>query len=99
MCATPAYLDANGRPEKPEQLTSHNCIVYKVHSTTGTWHICCGESGAKEQVQVKGRLSANNAEALREAVLGDLGIGLLPSWLVGQDLQDGRLERVLPTLS
>lgn len=98
ICATPAYLDAHGRPEKPADLTSHSGIVYKVHSTTGTWHICCGESGAKEQVQVKGRLTANNAEALHEAVLGDMGIALLPIWLVGQDLQDGKLERVLPTL-
>ncbi len=98
LCASPAYLDANGRPQKPADLTAHTCIVYKLRSTTGVWHICCGESGAKEQVQVKGRLSANNAEALHEAVLGDLGISLLPIWLVGQDLQEGRLERVLPTL-
>lgn len=98
LCATPAYLDAHGRPAKPDELAGHNCIVYKLNANTGIWHICCGESGAKEQVQVKGRLSANNAEALHEAVLGDLGIGLLPIWLVGQDLQDGRLERVLPTL-
>lgn len=98
ICATPAYLDANGRPEKPSDLTQHTCIVYKLHSTTAIWHICCGESGAKEQVQVNGRLTANNAEALHEAVLGDVGIALLPIWLVGQDLQAGRLERVLPTL-
>lgn len=98
LCASPAYLDARGRPEKPSDLTDHSSIVYKLHSTTGTWHICCGESGAKEQVQVKGRLTANNAEALHEAVLGDMGIALLPIWLVGQDLQDGKLERVLPTL-
>ena len=98
MCATPEYLDTNGRPQKPEELGQHTCIVYKLHSTTGTWHICCGESGAKEQVQVKGRLTANNAEALHEAALGDMGIALLPIWLVGKDLQSGRLERVLPTL-
>ncbi len=98
ICATPAYLEKHGRPTKPAELAEHTCIVYKLQSTTGTWHICCGESGAKEQVQVHGRLTANNAEALHEAVLGDVGIALLPIWLVGQDLQDGRLERVLPTL-
>ncbi len=98
MCASPAYLDPNGRPEKPGDLTKHTCIVYKLHSTVGTWHVCCGESGAKETVQVSGRLTANNAEALHESVLGSVGIALLPIWLVGQDLQAGRLERVLPTL-
>jgi DNA-binding transcriptional LysR family regulator len=98
LCASPGYLKAHGRPERPSDLTRHACVVYKLHSTAGVWHICCGESGGKEQIQVAGRLTANNAEALHEAVLGDVGIGLLPTWLVGHDLQDGRLERVLPTL-
>lgn len=98
LCATPEYLDAHGRPEKPTDLMDHACVVYRLHSTAGTWHVCCGESGAKEQVQVSGRLAANNSEALHAAVLGHVGIALLPIWLVGQDLQSGRLERVLPTL-
>ena len=98
MCATPAYLDKHSRPDKPADLTKHTCVVYKVQSTAGSWHVCCGESGAKEQVHVSGRLTANNSEALHEAVLGSVGIALLPIWLIGQDLQAGRLERVLPTL-
>jgi DNA-binding transcriptional LysR family regulator len=98
ICASPAYLDKHGRPQKPAELASHTCVVYKLHSTGGVWHICCGESGQKEQVQVSGRLTANHSEVLHEAVLGGVGIGLLPIWLVGQDLKSGRLERVLPTL-
>jgi DNA-binding transcriptional LysR family regulator len=98
LCATPAYLDRAGRPESANDLTKHACVVYKLQSTTGNWHICCGESGELQEVKVTGRLAANNAEALHAAVLGDVGIALLPTWLVGDDIQSGQLERVLPTL-
>lgn len=98
LCATPAYLDKHGRPEAAKDLTQHACVVYKLQSTTGSWHICCGESGELQEVKVTGRLAANNAEALHAAVLGSVGIALLPIWLVGDDIQSGRLERVLPTL-
>lgn len=98
LCASPDYLDRHGRPSSSEELTQHPCLVYKLQSTTGTWHICCGESGQLQEVRVNGRLVANNAEALHAGVLGGVGIALLPIWLVGDDIQSGRLERVLPTL-
>jgi len=98
LCASPEYLRRHGRPQTPAELANHTCLVYKLYSTMATWHIRCGKSNAKEEVQVSGRLAANNSEALHAAVLGGVGIGLLPMWLVGQDLQSGRLERVLPTL-
>ncbi|MEO1087797.1 MAG: LysR substrate-binding domain-containing protein, partial [Acidobacteriota bacterium] len=47
-------------------------------------------------IRVSGNLEANDAGALREAVLAGLGVALLPLWLVGEDIRDGRLEVVLP---
>jgi DNA-binding transcriptional LysR family regulator len=41
-------------------------------------------------------LRANNSEALREAVLGGLGIGLLPDFSAGAHLVPRELVRVLP---
>ena len=48
---------------------------------------------------MSGRLSANNGGALRGAALAGLGLAFLPSFLVGDDLREGRLERVLPDWS
>ena len=45
---------------------------------------------------IDGHLRANDSEALRDAALGGLGIALLPTWLVGPDVRDGRLVSVLP---
>jgi DNA-binding transcriptional LysR family regulator len=98
LCASPEYLERRGRPERPAELAQHDCVLYKRQSTAAIWHICCGESGQKEQVHVSGRIAANNSEALHEVILRGAGIGLLPIWLVGPDIQSGRLERVLPTL-
>lgn len=44
---------------------------------------------------VSGRLRINDDEALAQAVLGGLGLTLLPTFLVGKELQAGRLLAAL----
>jgi DNA-binding transcriptional LysR family regulator len=44
--------------------------------------------------RVKGNLTLNDDEALWQATLGGLGIALLPTFIVGNDLQSGRLQAV-----
>ena len=46
-------------------------------------------------MRVKGNLRLNDDEALTAAVQGGLGVALLPTFLVGRDLQAGRLRAVL----
>jgi DNA-binding transcriptional LysR family regulator len=40
-------------------------------------------------------LRLNDDDALAEAVLGGLGIALLPTFIIGKDIQTGRLRSVL----
>jgi DNA-binding transcriptional LysR family regulator len=47
-------------------------------------------------VAVDGPLRANNSEVLREAVLGGLGIGLLPDFSAASHLGPRQLVSVLP---
>ncbi len=47
-------------------------------------------------MRVSGSLQADNAEVLRLAVLGGLGVALLPEWCIGADLKSGRLCALLP---
>lgn len=46
-------------------------------------------------VPVKGKLRADNGEALYQAVLGGCGIALLATFIVGDALRTGRVETVL----
>lgn len=94
VVAASRYLDAHGRPERPPDLLDHNCLSYTYRAQRHDWEFH-GPQG-REQVRVSGNLEANDAGALREAVLAGLGVALLPLWLVGEDIRDGRLEVVLP---
>jgi DNA-binding transcriptional LysR family regulator len=46
-------------------------------------------------VRASGDLRLNDDDALAEAVLGGLGVALLPTFIVGKALQTGRLRSVL----
>jgi DNA-binding transcriptional LysR family regulator len=94
LCAAPAYLDRAGTPREPRDLASHQCLCVSLVSWGNAWRLI-GAKG-EERVAVSGVLRSNNAEMLRSAALDRLGIALLPSWAVGDELASGRLKRVLP---
>lgn len=56
------------------------------------------KSGSQDpwaRMPVNYRFSANDSEALLYACRSGAGIGILPDWLVWQDVKEGRLRRVL----
>ena len=56
-------------------------------------------AGSTEHVEINGRLSVNNSDVLREAVISGFGIALLPQWLVEDDVMAGRLTRLFEDYS
>ena len=50
----------------------------------------------EEKFQISPVLISEGSTSVREAVRAGLGIGLLPEWLIREDLLSGRLVRVLP---
>lgn len=94
ICASPSYLDKFGMPDKPEDLEAHNCLDYTYMNAQGYWHLQSGEVDVS--IPVSGSLRINDDEALSQAVLGGLGLALLPTFIVGSELQSGRLVEVLP---
>jgi DNA-binding transcriptional LysR family regulator len=94
VCASPAYLKARGVPETPDDLKQHQCLCYSNIAANDEWRFV-RRDGKSWPVEVKGRLHANNGDALREAALKDLGLVYLPTFIVGRDLQSGALVSVL----
>lgn len=45
---------------------------------------------------VRGALCSNNGEVLRDAAVRGLGITLLPTFIVSQELEQGTLKQILP---
>lgn len=86
--ASAVYLERYGEPQQPADLLQHQCLIYTLMSSGG-WPFKDGD------VHVKGRLRLNSLEAVRSAVLQDLGIAYLPSWMVAEQLQSGVLKPLL----
>jgi DNA-binding transcriptional LysR family regulator len=95
LCAAPSYLEANGRPVRPADLTSHTVIAY-AYEQTGRWTFR-GADG-ETALAVAPRHRANNGEMIRRMLLEGLGVALLPTFLAGDDLRAGRLEALFPDL-
>jgi DNA-binding transcriptional LysR family regulator len=92
--AAPSYLKARGLPLHPRDLAAHDCVIYTRLATGTRWQFA-GEGGAIE-VDVDGRFRANNSEAVREAVLAGLGIGVVPVWLLGDEIAKKKVRVLLP---
>ncbi|WP_229008631.1 LysR family transcriptional regulator [Methylophilus sp. Leaf408] len=93
LCATPGYFDRHGVPIAPQELVNHNCLDYIHSGDKGQWRFN-GPEGAVT-VNVSGRLRINDDEALSQVVLGGFGMALLPTFIIGKDLQAKRLRSVL----
>jgi DNA-binding transcriptional LysR family regulator len=92
--AAPAYVDRRGSPLQPSDLVDHACIVHRVTPSDSNWSLM-GPDGS-ETITVHGPLSTNNHAAVRRAAIGGLGIALLPEYQIVDDIEVGRLLRVLP---
>jgi DNA-binding transcriptional LysR family regulator len=93
ICATPGYFKRHGVPKAPGDLERHNCLTYTYFNPRDPWRLK-GPDG-EISVAASGNLRLNDDEALSEAVLKGLGIAILPTFIIGKDLQAGRLRAVL----
>lgn len=93
VCGTPAYFKRAGLPRAPRDLAEHNCLFYAYQSIQDRWHFK-GPRGPVS-VRIRGNFQVNSSEAIREALLAGLGVGLVPTFTVGQDLKSGALKAVL----
>ena len=94
LVASPGYLEANGTPESPGDLLEHEAVLFSRWTHDSTWELTTPRGTSK--VPVRGRLTVNNLEAVRTAVLRHFGIGLLPGGHCEDLLREGALVQVLP---
>jgi DNA-binding transcriptional LysR family regulator len=94
VCAAPGYFRERGTPTSPEDLKSHECLAYAYYSENDRWRFKA-KDGTQHEVRIKGRFSANNGDALRQAAIAGTGLVLQPTFIVGKDIHDNRLQPVL----
>jgi DNA-binding transcriptional LysR family regulator len=98
LIAAPSYLSKYGRPRHPTELAKHRCIDYAYTLTPGTWRFIDGK-GETSLVRPTGPLRVNNGDAMLPALIAGTALGVLPEFIAGAALADGRLERLLPDWS
>ena len=94
LCASPDYIERQGRPKTPAQLAEHEWIIFTLLPTPHQWTL--SRNNRRETVHAKGRIKTNSAAAVRSLILGGCGISALSNFLVGDDIRAGRLEHLLP---
>jgi DNA-binding transcriptional LysR family regulator len=98
LVAAPSYLKRHGHPTHPRDLMHHACLCYAYLPTPDVWRFV-NKAGEVVQVRPAGPLRANNADALAPALLAGLGLAVQPDFVVGEAIEDGRLEVVMPDWS
>lgn len=94
LLASPAFLDRVGRPQSVEELTDAPFLVYTPMALTG--HLRFGEGENGFDIRFKRIMQSGNEVLIQHAAREGMGFAFLPQWLAAEDIESGRLERVLP---
>lgn len=90
LCASPAYLQAHGRPAAPAELAAHPCLTFRLadrrHDRWRFWH-----DGAETVVRVSGHVQCDDGDAVHRLALLGAGIAYKSRLDVAADLAAGRL--------
>jgi DNA-binding transcriptional LysR family regulator len=95
LAASPALLQRQGRPEKPEDLARMDTVAMSAVDGRATLVL----QGPQEQTFTlvhTPRLLADDLLTIKFAVVQGTGMGFLPDYMCREELEDGRLVKVLP---
>ncbi|MDO6426709.1 LysR family transcriptional regulator [Thalassotalea sp. 1_MG-2023] len=90
ICASPDYLAKYGEPNSPKELINHHCITLM-----GLDNWVFQTESEHKNIKVKGKLRADNGEAVRDACINGLGITINSMWSAYQHLNNGKLVQIL----
>jgi DNA-binding transcriptional LysR family regulator len=94
VCAAPSYLAAHGTPERPGDLSGHECLrLARRHRLHDRWRFRT-ENGF-EEIKVGGHLSSGSGDVLHGWALEGRGLSLEALWDVAEDLRAGCLVECL----
>ena len=93
--AAPDYLSRHAVPRDPQELRHHECLIYArdASASHAIWNY--QQDGQATQVQVRGRILANNGVALMEAAARGMGVARQPDFIAAPYLARGQVVPVL----
>lgn len=89
LVASPAYIEAYGAPETPQDLATHQALM----QGTESWKFLDGDQVI--DVRPHGRFKADNGTALVAAAVAGVGIAYLPDWVTDEYVASGALVPIM----
>lgn len=87
VCASKAYANLHGLPERLEELATVPLITSTVSGRE--LRVSAYQADTRQELMLRPTLASENFQFLREAILSDLGVGLVPDYVVAQDILQG----------
>jgi len=99
IVASPAYLAKHPPPRTPDDLSSHQCVQYRISHDGEIYRWRLERNGSRKLVSVRGSITVNAAETALRAALDGLGLAYTLDALAEPFLRSGQLVRVLANWS
>jgi DNA-binding transcriptional LysR family regulator len=93
ICASPGYVSAHGRPNRPEELAHHNCLLLTGFARLAEWPMRI--DGRETLMQVTGSITCDSADLLLDMALAGVGVVRFGDFLAEEALAEGRLVPLL----
>lgn len=98
LVVSPGLLRRHGRPALPADLERFDAIG--MSATNGKIRLrLLGPQGVRHEAACRPACVVDDLITVRFAILGGVGIGMLPDYMCHEDILAGRLERILPDWS
>ncbi|WGI25842.1 LysR family transcriptional regulator [Halomonas alkaliantarctica] len=95
VAAAPTYIQRCGRPNSPDDLEHHDCLLYQGEMGRQRWYFHHAEQPQAFAYKVDGSLYSSDAESLVRAALMGQGLVMFPTWLIADELASGKLLPLL----
>ncbi|MEZ4233363.1 MAG: LysR family transcriptional regulator [Polyangiaceae bacterium] len=97
VVASERYLRRAGTPTQMGDLAAHAWVLAR--TTLAAMDAARGTSAFSQLPVIVPRFLCDDIQAVSEAVRADLGLSVLPRWMVSEELESGKLLQLWPELA
>ena len=83
ICASPDYLSKHGQPKIPQNIESHNCLLFPRARYSLDWLFRDG-TGKVTEIKIKGKYLLTNSLAIKQCAISGMGL----AWVVDFEKQE-----------
>lgn len=94
VAAAPAFWERHGAPAGPDALRALPALCYTGSERVDSWRWTAPD-GSTGTVPMRAAMRATNGDFLRDAAIAGLGVVMLPSFIIHDAVEDGRLAPAL----